>query len=64
VLHCEDLAEWKETPAAAAFIHAGIDDEAIQPGGEFRISSKLLDGSEQLQKNLLGDIIRESRIAT
>src|SRR6476646_2690821 len=64
VLHCEDLPEWKATPAAPAFIHAGIDEEAIQPGGEVRSSSILLDGREQRQKNLLGHIIRESRIAT
>src|SRR5688572_33344716 len=50
--------------ALAPFVKTRIDHQAVQPRRKLRVSTKLANGCEQLQKDLLGDVFRERSIAT
>src|SRR5829696_8109079 len=57
------LSPRQQSPAAAPFVETGIDDQPVKPGGKLRVTSKLSNSGEQLQKYLLRDVIRQRSVA-
>ena len=58
--YTKDLDVWIEmTPEnAAKMVQAYVHHHSIEPRGEFRFSTKILELAEGLQKNLLKDLFR------
>src|SRR4051812_35468580 len=44
-------------------VHAGVDDQAVEPRCELRASAKLCDPRHQFEKDLLRNVARRSLIA-
>src|SRR5688500_10219656 len=53
----------QQSPAAAALVHTGVNDQPIKPGCKLRIASKLANRSEQLDEDLLRDVFGDAAIA-
>src|SRR5438045_5160068 len=63
ITHRCSLCQRQPSSAATSFINTSIDDETIKPGREFRVAAKLANGSEQLQKDLLGNVFGDRAVA-